>query len=378
MNILNAEQLDPQNPQPGVYRDVPAAVYFALPCVNKSTLDDLEEATPKHCKYRAENPDEETESLLIGHATHTLTLEGDEEYAARYVVSETCGTRKADKTPCSNPGKYLIGGEWFCGQHVKKNRHDSPLLAMVQKYTGDGFTLTNVSEHSSHYLQHADGRKVRVSNHPATPAVLRRLVAEGRTDVRVDLPPYGHDDPRPVLTPDQNDLVASIRNGVYEVEDCRMFIDSEGENELVLIWVDEMTGLTCKARLDMWRPPWESIGDLKTCESAGPAEWQFPKSIKTYRYHVQGAFYLDGANALGMAAKHFALFPVEKDPPHAAAAYKLAGEAIELGRSAYRRNLTKYAECVRTGNWPGYDAGFPLISVPNYEIRRELKLVGAA
>ncbi len=304
MNTINL-----LNPEPGIYEDLDFADYRRIQAVNKSILDHIEDACPAVCQWRMTHPEDETDALKIGHAFHTLTLEGKEVFDAAYVVASQCnGIKKSDGKRCENDGKIENAGLFFCGQHAPKD-----------------------------------------------------AAASGKT----------------VLTASQFTIVQGMRNGILSIEECRMFIGSEGKNELTIVWRDEETGLLCKARIDMHRPTWDGIGDLKTTMHAGPRDDQFPRSIKDYGYHRQAAFYLDGCKAVGLPAKSFMVFPVEKEAPFVANAYQVSTETVELGRDQIRRNLKVFAACTASGHWPGYASDFPLISVPAYEMRKEMRLVGA-
>lgn len=154
------------------------------------------------------------------------------------------------------------------------------------------------------------------------------------------------------------------------------------------------------------------IGDLKTTEDASPEG--FAKSIANWRYDVQHAYYMDGTRLAleqgkcnppqeGKAElsvywtdpvtgvlcrcrpdfwrgypKHFAFIAVEKKPPYAVGVYVLDSEGVEIGRAQYQHDLRVYAECVRTGEWPGYGDKIQTISLPAWHANKNAHLVGAA
>jgi hypothetical protein len=100
--------------------------------------------------------------------------------------------------------------------------------------------------------------------------------------------------------------------------------------------------------------------DLKTCYSAQPKEFQ--KAILNYQYHVSAAFYLDGFQTV-QPVKHFSWIAVEKTAPHCFGFYAADQELLNAGRAEYQRALEIYAECEKTGNWPGYEQKFINISL---------------
>jgi exodeoxyribonuclease VIII len=69
---------------------------------------------------------------------------------------------------------------------------------------------------------------------------------------------------------------------------------------------------------------------------------------------------------------------VEKKPPYAVAVYVLDPESIALGRAEYRRDLQLYAECKRTGVWPGYGDKIQTIGVPQWKLFQSAALLDRA
>lgn len=175
---------------------------------------------------------------------------------------------------------------------------------------------------------------------------------------------------RIVLKEEEDAYVKSMRKAILDNTPARKFIGSEGQNQLSIVWMDVETGLKCKARLDMFRPRWGMIGDLKTTDDASPEA--FARSIAKFGYARQSAFYLDGAKAVQLGADLFGFLCAESSPPHATATYQIDQAAIDVGGSQIRKALRTYAHCKETGVWPGYDNQFPLISVPRWEIQRAL------
>jgi hypothetical protein len=66
-----------------------------------------------------------------------------------------------------------------------------------------------------------------------------------------------------------------------------------GRREEVVTWVDPITGLACKGRLDYLRP--DLLIDLKGTRHPSPS--RFPRDAYSYGYLAQAAWYHDGAVA---------------------------------------------------------------------------------
>ncbi len=136
----------------------------------------------------------------------------------------------------------------------------------------------------------------------------------------------------------------------------------DGASELTLKWVDDETGLVCKARSDYYVEGLGACFDLKTTDDARPHA--FRQSVARYRYHVQHGFYSSGFAAVGAPLRHFVFIAVEKVAPYAIAIYSLDSEAVVKGWSAARRNLNTFAQCVESGFFPGYDSSIQTLDLP--------------
>ena len=135
-----------------------------------------------------------------------------------------------------------------------------------------------------------------------------------------------------------------------------------GKSELSLYSKDPITGILKRCRIDRMHEGGNAITDIKTTVDARYGEFQ--KAIANYGYHVQGAYYLDICNELGMEKECFVILALEKEPPYAVACYQLSTDAIETGRKLYRKWLETLAECIEQDEWPGYPEKFNVIDLP--------------
>lgn len=149
----------------------------------------------------------------------------------------------------------------------------------------------------------------------------------------------------------------AMADSVRKVPILRDLLD-KGEAEISAYWTDPDTGVECRCRPDWVAPDGDGVWivDIKTCIDASPEG--FSKAIGNYSYAKQSEFYKDGFQAAsGKRVKGFIYAAVEKAWPYAAEAYELMPEDQAFGRNQYRVNLHTYAECVKTGVWPGYSDG---------------------
>lgn len=151
-----------------------------------------------------------------------------------------------------------------------------------------------------------------------------------------------------------------------------LFHSDGGLPEQSLFWVDEPTGVWRRARPD-WLPSQRGgrllIPDYKTTVSAEPRS--LARSMANFGYFQQAAWYLDGIRALGLAEDTAFLFVCqEKTPPHLVTVVELDYDALRIGHEMNRKAIEVYAECTRTGHWPGYSDDVELISLPPWAARQ--------
>lgn len=177
---------------------------------------------------------------------------------------------------------------------------------------------------------------------------------------------------------EENVLVASecanvegIANALWEKYSDLLSLP--GYNELSGFSKDPETGVICRHRFDKLTKGGTAI-DLKTTIDA--RRESFSKSINTYGYHMQAAFYADQHEWItgGIELNDFIFLVVESSPPYATKKYKINQESIDIGRDIYRKCLNEYAKCREFDEWPAYeDHGIEEISIPAYAIMQHDK-----
>lgn len=176
---------------------------------------------------------------------------------------------------------------------------------------------------------------------------------------------------RVALDPDDwvacNAMADSIRN----CDTARQFVEAAGNCEVSMLWRDKPTGLLAKGRADrlvtLAGSPW--IVEVKTTRNA--SVWAFGKAIADYGYHAQAAHYIDGYETITGQTPGHAFIAVENEPPHACAVYLLGDSSLQTGRALIRRWLDRFAECSKSGRWPGYPDRADVIEIPHYAMEIE-------
>jgi hypothetical protein len=152
-----------------------------------------------------------------------------------------------------------------------------------------------------------------------------------------------------------------------------LILSASGQPEHTLVWRDDMAGVWCRARVDWFRTKKAGhrllIVDYKTTADLADPE-TFGKPAARYGYYIQAEFYRTGIRALGLDEDPaFVLIVQEKDPPNLVNVVELDDTALTLGRNKMRSALNTFAECRRTGNWPGFGPEIDLVSLPAWFLR---------
>lgn len=130
-----------------------------------------------------------------------------------------------------------------------------------------------------------------------------------------------------------------------------------GRREVTIVWEDPDFGILCKGRIDCVNDDKNFLVDLKSTRDASPNEFRL--SVFKWRYHAQGAFYLDGWEDLngGLQANGFIFVASEKVPPFETACYSLAPDFVKQGREWYKERLARLQEPLDRDEFESYHQG---------------------
>lgn len=168
-----------------------------------------------------------------------------------------------------------------------------------------------------------------------------------------------------VLTREQLDEVDRAAEAVYRNTEATELL-AACDTEVTMVW-ETVDGDRCKARVDaMPRNVSAPIVDIKTTIDASPAG--FAKKAWDLGYHLQAAWYLDGAAALHGTFPGFAFIAYEKGVG-LVTVHHASPEFIAAGRDAYTLALRQYVEAERSGVWPGYPSTSVVLDVPRWARR---------
>jgi hypothetical protein len=174
----------------------------------------------------------------------------------------------------------------------------------------------------------------------------------------------------PLLT-HEHDQVLAMAAAIRQHPIAGPLFDPEhGTPEISLIWQDGPTGIMRRARFDWLPHQYEGrrliIPDYKTCRSADLTA--LSKAVNDHGYHLQARWYLDGAQALGLAGPDSAFVFVcqEKDPPYVVSIVELDSTALRIAEAKNRRAIQIYAYCTERNEWPAYHEAIALLSLPRW------------
>lgn len=153
-----------------------------------------------------------------------------------------------------------------------------------------------------------------------------------------------------VVTVDEFERVKGVLDRLWATQRTREWFTSEGPAEVSVVWIDPLTGLLCKCRIDKVVSD-HLLGDLKTTRDAV----RFESAMFDYGYDRQAAFYVDGWRAATGHYAQFAFAAIESDPPHGIRAALASPGVIVEGRRKYQKALQVLAS-LKAGEAPkGYE-----------------------
>ena len=157
--------------------------------------------------------------------------------------------------------------------------------------------------------------------------------------------------------------VQAMATAVREHPDAGALLAMQGLAEQSIYWTDPATRVRCRVRPDwlVQHPQVTLVVDLKTTTDASPDACS--KAIESHSYHQQGALYIDGVQAAGLAPEgaRFIWIFVSKKAPHLVTVRELADQDQDIGRARNDRALRIYRECEQTGLWPDWTGPVPTI-----------------
>lgn len=166
-----------------------------------------------------------------------------------------------------------------------------------------------------------------------------------------------------VLTDEQYKMICGMRDSVLANPYSAKLI--KGNIEQSMYFNDDMTGVACKIRPDVWREVTDGIViiDLKSTRSAIPTD--FARDVVKFHYDLQAYMYSYGISKtfdVPMDKISFVFIAVEKKPPYLVNVMQAHPTVLEKGNADFREYIGMYSECKETGNWYGLNGRHDVIN----------------
>lgn len=181
---------------------------------------------------------------------------------------------------------------------------------------------------------------------------------------------HGHE----ILGADKYAGCDAMRARAHKHDDLATALICDGENELVIVFIDPKTKVLCKVRIDRWCRGIKAILDFKTTAKSA-AEQEFSRTAANLRYRQQGCFYRRALRAVGEQVDGASYAAMETKPPHGLMYYRLREQDVDMYEPVIDAMLMQYAQCKKDGVWPGYSTNLVVLDMPTWE-RKQLELIG--
>lgn len=174
---------------------------------------------------------------------------------------------------------------------------------------------------------------------------------------------------REIVTADEYAITQAQLRAVAAAPDLASIL-RHGVGEASVFWIDEETGVYCKARPDWMNDAHSALWllDLKSTADESPSG--FGRAAARMKYHIQQAHYVAGVKAAtGRPVDKFVFGAVTSAAPVLAVPYELTDEIREQAHDEWRELIERFAWCKANDTWPAYGAGIQLLDFPAYAKR---------
>lgn len=127
----------------------------------------------------------------------------------------------------------------------------------------------------------------------------------------------------------------------------------DGQFEQSMFWRHPVYGFWCRARPDFFANSITHVNDYKATANANPDN--FGRHAYNMGYHRRAAWYMEGMEAIfGRRPDHYWFVSQEIKSPYLTAVCELDWQALEAGQDENNHAAAIFAECMKSGDWPGY------------------------
>ena len=151
-----------------------------------------------------------------------------------------------------------------------------------------------------------------------------------------------------IITLAQYETACRMRDALFKHKVAGALMREAGRNELTLRWVNKLTGIVCKARIDRLTT---NLIDLKSTSKLEPR--LFSPAAASLGYPMQLALYREGVRECLGIEPPTKIIAVDSAPPYDVVVYNLPLGAMIVGEADVARTLETLKRCRETDEWPG-------------------------
>ena len=148
-----------------------------------------------------------------------------------------------------------------------------------------------------------------------------------------------------------------------EDKDLAAIIGAAGEAQAVCVWMDPTVGMWCKCKLDRFVPGKIAL-ELKTTTDSSP--FGFAREATKHKYIYQFAWYWHGLQVVTGQRTPFVVAAIEKNGYCPVSIYTVPDEYLQRALTECKRLAATIGECVKSGEWTGYQRGVTPLELPAY------------
>lgn len=154
----------------------------------------------------------------------------------------------------------------------------------------------------------------------------------------------------------EKDTACRIRDAIYAHPEAGAYFELAESTEVSIVWeYASSSGLLipAKCRPDAIITSADLMVDLKTT-TAPVNDRNISWTCLRFGYHRKAAWYLMAAKQQGLSFRQLVFVVISQKPPYLPRVVWYDASDLQDAAREIQDAANVYAECVRTGNWPGY------------------------
>lgn len=171
-----------------------------------------------------------------------------------------------------------------------------------------------------------------------------------------------------ILNVSENERVNNMMQSASTHVAARKII-SDCTSEVTVIFIEQSSGILCKARIDCYDRALRYFADLKTAREVEP--WAFARQSASLYYHFQYAFYRIALHSVFGVWIPVKCIAVQNNAPFDTVVFNVSTHTVDVGMKLVMESLTKLKECRESGDWPGISSDEVDLELPAWAVDEE-------